>query len=699
MELRELAERIVFGTSLEEKLIRPGVITDERPGLSLDAPESPSRPIGLKFKECAKGGSTFPGLAGLGSELGRGRILHFFANHELLATELMALVLLRFPDAPIPFRRGILKTLQDEQEHFRLYLGRMQECGTHFGDLPLSGYFWRSISPMGCPMDFVSGLSLTFEQANLDFSRDFAQGFAQVGDTATADLLDRIYRDEIAHVAHGLKWFRRWKNPQHSDWDAFTQALRPPLSPRRARGDTLNAAGRRAAGLDDDFIQRLQTFSRSKGRTPRVFLFNPLAEASIEQGKSPTLSRPQIQLTADLASLPQFLGGDDDIVLVPEVPSPAFLSSLRLAGLPVPEFIRINDAQSLVSRKVGELRPWAWAPDSFQRLHSLSSSVTGTVPTPSKDQLVRQFPLFAKDWSAQFFHKLYPQLKDIAPPSFLNRPDQIGTIADSFDQALDAVQALRGGGHHRVVIKRALGLAGGNALRLWEPELSEAQRRWISASFRRGGRVVIEPWLERTADFSVHFEKGLGELRWVGYAVLHTDHRGQFRANAAEPCFDRRPPTAVLEAFRGRDPLWIHQVFDHIRKHLGKELDAVGYHGPIGIDAFLYREAGMMRMKPVVEINPRYTMGRLTLELMRFVAPGRHGLLRLINRAQLQTAGYSTFSDYAASETAFHPVERSGQPTARLTSGIIPLNDPATACACLALFRVSNQALPLDPSP
>jgi hypothetical protein len=191
----------------------------------------------------------------------------------------------------------------------------------------------------------------------------------------------------------------------------------------------------------------------------------------------------------------------------------------------------------------------------------------------------------------------------------------------------------------------------------------------------------------------------LGELRWVGYAVLHTDHRGQFRANAAEPCFDRRPPTAVLEAFRGRDPLWIHQVFDHIRKHLEKELDAVGYHGPIGIDAFLYREAGMMRMKPVVEINPRYTMGRLTLELMRFVAPGRHGLLRLINRAQLQTAGYSTFSDYAASETSFHPVERSGQPTARLTSGIIPLNDPATARACLALFRVSNQALPLDPSP
>ena len=45
MDLREFAERIVFGTSLEEKLLLPGSITDDSPGSPLtDAPAVPGRP-------------------------------------------------------------------------------------------------------------------------------------------------------------------------------------------------------------------------------------------------------------------------------------------------------------------------------------------------------------------------------------------------------------------------------------------------------------------------------------------------------------------------------------------------------------------------------------------------------------------------------------------------------------------------------
>src|SRR4030095_7020087 len=114
---------------------------------------------------------------------------------------------------------------------------------------------WRSISGMQNPMDYVAGLSLTFEQANLDFARQFAAGFKQVGDEESARLLDKIYRDEIAHVAYGLKWFRKWKNPRESDWEAFCHQLRFPLSPQRAKGGmSINVEGRRAAGLDAEFI-------------------------------------------------------------------------------------------------------------------------------------------------------------------------------------------------------------------------------------------------------------------------------------------------------------------------------------------------------------------------------------------------------------------------------------------------------------
>src|SRR6185503_11142608 len=110
-------------------------------------------------------------------------------------------------------------------------------------------------------------LCLTFEQANLDYAQHFARVFARAGDAASAQLLERIYRDEIGHVAYGLKWFRRWKNPGECDWDAFCRALKFPLSPQRAKGFALNIEGRRAAGLDPEFIARLDVYSQSRGRT------------------------------------------------------------------------------------------------------------------------------------------------------------------------------------------------------------------------------------------------------------------------------------------------------------------------------------------------------------------------------------------------------------------------------------------------
>src|SRR6185369_8348308 len=140
----------------------------------------------------------------------------------------------------------------------------MHECGVAFGELPVSGYFWRAISSMQSPLDYVAGLNLTFEQANLDFARFFGHGFAVVGDQATAQLLERIYRDEIAHVAQGLKWFRKWKNPQQSDWEAFCQQLKFPLSAQRAKGPVFNVEGRLAAGFEAGFISKLEVCARSK---------------------------------------------------------------------------------------------------------------------------------------------------------------------------------------------------------------------------------------------------------------------------------------------------------------------------------------------------------------------------------------------------------------------------------------------------
>ena len=707
MELREFAERVLFAATLEEKLRAPGELTDERPGPALATPAAPGRPADLIFKPHTTGKSSFPGLHRLEAAAERGKLLHFFGNHELLATELMALVLLKFPAAPPAFRRGVLQTLQDEQEHTRLYIERMKACGIAFGDLPVSGYFWRCVAPMEHPMDYVAGLCLTFEQANLDFAGHYGRRFATVGDADSAKLLERICRDEIGHVAYGLKWFRRWKTPGESDWDAFCRTLKFPLSPQRAKGFSMNFAGRRAAGLDAQFIAELNVYSQSKGRTPSVFVFNPFTEGRLAEGRAFNPTNHQAQLARDLENLPQFLCRQDDIVLVNEKPSVEFLSRIKLAGFPLPEFAALDEARSLQSRKLGRLRPWAWGPDSFELLQPLFASVTGETCAAECRFNEKLGRLYSKAWSADFLRKILAdggaallpggdeavQQHRPTAQDWLCTENETGVAVHSPAEALDAIARIRARGHHKIIVKPAFGVAGGNALRLFEPELMPAQRRWLEKAFARRRELVIEPWLERVQDFSVQLEMTAGGLKLRGFTGLIADARGQFVANFAESHFHQRLPARVVDCFR--EPADIAgrllEFYAEIFARLEAELRAVDFAGPIGVDAFVYRDAGgAAKLKPVVEINPRYTMGRALVELMRQTHQNCAGVFRLVNAVQLRAAGLEAFSEYARRLEAQFPLELEGEPAPRLRAGALCLNDPSRAKACLAVFHVGR---------
>lgn len=714
MELREFAERVLFARTLEEKLQSPGIITDEQPGPALAAPEAPGRPAELRFKAAGSARDSFPGTHRLEQQHERGRLLHFFANHELLATELMALVLLRFPDAPAAFRKGVLRTLQDEQEHTRLYLERMQACGIHFGELPVSGYFWRCVAPMENPIDYVAGLCLTFEQANLDFARHFARNFAEVGDASTAQLLEKIYRDEIAHVAYGLKWFRRWKNPSESDWEAFCRTLKFPLSPQRAKGFMLNVEGRREAGLDAQFIDELNVYSQSKGRTPTVFVFNPFAEGRLAQGKAFNPTKHQAQLASDLENLPQFLCRQDDIVLVERRPTTHFLSTIKQAGFPLPEFVEYKrsaglrpdavrrpdskhagpetDAPSalvnLRQRKLGGLRPWAWSPDSVELFKPLFPQLTGTTREPAKCFNEAIARLYSKAWSVEFLQSF---LSGRQGEPWLCPRNHVGIAVDSVETALSAISAIRAGGHHRIVVKQTIGLAGSNAIRLFEPELLEAQRRWLVNSLAGGHQLVVEPWLEREMDFSVQLEMTSNGLKLCGYTGLLNDSKGQYQGNWAESHHHTRIPARVIALFREPPNIsrLMLELYADLFAQLETDLRRTGFQGPLGIDAFVYRNAaGAPCLKPVVEINPRYTMGRVMIELMRQVCQGSHGVFRLINRAGLRALEFENFHHYAEALSKRFPLQLEGEPAPRIREGLLCLNDPMSAQACLAVFQV-----------
>lgn len=256
MEIRELCIQILGGQTLEDKLCSPPILTDENPGTAIFW-DIPSRPIGMEFKKRSKE-EKLPAFHEHGSIDNRATCLHRFAGHELLAVEIMAYALLAFPDSPKHFRKGILHTLKEEQEHVKLYVQRLLELGVRFGDLPLYKHFWSYTPFLRSPLQYLSVMSLTFEMANLDFAPIYGKSFKRNGDDSSAALMDRILQDEMRHVSFGMHWLHKLKNPEESSWDTWRKNVPERLPVKRAKGFHIFEEHRRNANVPEDWITAIK---------------------------------------------------------------------------------------------------------------------------------------------------------------------------------------------------------------------------------------------------------------------------------------------------------------------------------------------------------------------------------------------------------------------------------------------------------
>lgn len=259
LELHDFAFQILHTTTIEGKLqsIRDvdfSLINFQYPGAKI--PTQPGRPTHLRFSDVQV---KFPRRQSLTDKKMRGRALHFFANHELLAIEMLAAAIVAFPchnERDLNFKKTCLATLADEQKHFQLYLKRMNQLGVEFGDYPLNDFFWDKMVNTQSPAQFTSLLSLTFESANLDFSLYYCNLFEELGDTETAEIMRIVHRDEINHVKAGVYWMNRWREDQ-SLWDYYIKNLPDLITPARARAMVFDRRARELSGMDDDFIEKL----------------------------------------------------------------------------------------------------------------------------------------------------------------------------------------------------------------------------------------------------------------------------------------------------------------------------------------------------------------------------------------------------------------------------------------------------------
>jgi uncharacterized ferritin-like protein (DUF455 family) len=568
------AERVLLTNSLDEKLVHApsSLVLDPPKKGTFKSPSLPGRPDHL-IPRANDGKSPFPSQDQIHNEEQRGILLHFFANHELLAVELMALALLKFPDAPDSFRKGVLRTLQEEQDHTRWYLERMKSCGLNFGDYHLSPMIWSHISSMESPLDYVSRLSLTFEQANLDYAKHYSKVLAEAGDQESADLLAKIYKDEIAHVGYGLKWLRRWKQNAQSDWDAWHKQLHFPLSPIRAKGMVpFNEEGRRKAGLDDNFIASLKCFQASRGRSPDLYWFNPDVELAAAS-KNRTAPKRIEDLSADLEyAFALAAPSSDDLVLLRRLPRDEHREYLATKGLTFPEVASFSELATIRKvRNIREERPWGLPrPEILSKEFGLKlRSKVDPNPIPSA--------ICQNETELRLFVESHPQEDWIAKPLF-------GSAGRGI------IRFSKIPGNHLPPIK---------------------------------GSYLIEPWLTKALEFSLLYHSSPSEqggLRFLGLCHQETSPSGQWLSSTSSP----KPATGLPT---GQARLIASQVLPTARKEMLSALDELlkesSYFGPVCIDSFLSLDSEDLHWHRVSEVNARWSMGRLAHQLRLKLSPHR----------------------------------------------------------------------------
>ena len=476
-------------------------------------------------------------------------------------------------------------------------------------------------------MDFVSRLSLTFEQANLDYSQHFAKVFRRIGDDATASILQQIYEDEIGHVQHGLHWFRQWKDPEQSDWEAYQASLEFPMSPQRGRAPKIdfNRDGRLRAGLTEPFVDAIEVFRKSRGRAVSVRWFDAGAESDVAGNVDQKTKSLTQSLSADLELVMLALTKPDDLLLVHRMPSNRMKKQLMDAGFELPEFVPIEQSQMLAKRNLHDAAPWAWTPAAVDISRGFEAALKHRPPTWQDCDGV----LYRKSWSTK---RLGEWLADGDPLDCLCGAEVVGEVIESIEQ-FDAARVdfeNRGFGH--LILKPDLSASGRGQRRFTVGRsLSDQELTELTVLFESQGQVVVEPELDRVMDFSILFDGQGNLLDWSQQLVgPGRKYLGSVLDKSLFGCAED-----VKRFFLADKAQKVKQVSAWLDQRLRRSGIGSKLSGPFGIDAMVYRDvAGQLKIKPLVELNPRTTMGHVSLALSKRLASGAMGQFRIFTARQ-----------------------------------------------------------------
>jgi uncharacterized ferritin-like protein (DUF455 family) len=182
---------------------------------------------------------------------GRAALIHALAHIEFNAINLALDAVWRFPHMPRAYYADWLQVAAEEALHFSMLAAHLQTQGFRYGDFSAHNSLWdMAEKTQGDILARIALVPRTLEARGLDASPPMRAKLAQAGDTAAAEILDVILRDEIGHVATGNRWFGWLCDQRGLEPVAMYAALAVQYKAPQLRGP-FNLEARRAAGFSE----------------------------------------------------------------------------------------------------------------------------------------------------------------------------------------------------------------------------------------------------------------------------------------------------------------------------------------------------------------------------------------------------------------------------------------------------------------
>ncbi len=342
------------------------------------------------------------------------------------------------------------------------------------------------------------------------------------------------------------------------------------------------------------------------------------------------------------------LAKQDDVVLVRRMPSRGFRKQLIDVGLHLPQFVPLGERSKLEVRKLHDFLPWAWTPKNHLVAQPLVASAYHA-PAAWREE---SRDLFRKSWGANCLMQwLCESQRRNDLPNWFSPVDCAGIPVYTASEVPVALAELDERGYSMAIFKPDLAASGRGQRRMScrEP-LAAHDESWLRSMFQSAANSshvgdtesarspigIVEPELDRLIDLSFLWfmpqdNQKPNFLGWTRPLVtVGRRYAGTRLGSALSDCSDRLKQFILADRASR-----IQAIVDWLEPRITSELAARNFTGYFGVDSIVSQnDSGQLIVKPLVELNPRTTMGHVALRLEKHLAPGAEAAFRIFTKAE-----------------------------------------------------------------